>query len=173
MKVVIGVTGSIAAYRACELVRNLTKKNVAVTVCMTEGAEHFVSKTTFEALSGRAVYGSQWEQGMPHIELKRFANLLAIVPATANCIGKLAAGIADDLLTSTYLAHTGKVLIAPSMNPGMYASKAVQRNLKQLKEDGVLIVDPSDGEAVCGDEGQGKLATVDVIESRIIQLISG
>lgn len=173
MKVVIGVTGSIAVYRACDLVRNLTKKKVEVTVCMTEGAEHFVGKTTFEALSGRHVYGSQWEAGMPHIELKRFADLLAIVPASANCIGKLATGIADDLLTSTYLAHTGKVLIAPSMNPGMYASKAVQRNLKQLKDDGVIIVDPSDGEAVCGDEGQGKLATIDVIESRILQLISG
>ncbi|HMU82191.1 MAG TPA: flavoprotein [Leptospiraceae bacterium] len=169
--VVIGVTGSIAAYRTCDLIRSLTKKGVSVHVCMTESAEHFVGRITFEALTGQRVYTSQWESGMPHIELKRLSKLLAIVPATADIIGKFASGIADDLLSSTYLAHTGTVLIAPSMNPGMYASKAVQRNLQRLREDGVILVDPANGEAVCGDEGQGKLATIEQIESRILELI--
>ncbi len=168
---VIGVTGSIAAYRACDLIRSLTKKNISVHVCMTEGAEQFVGKVTFEALTGNPVYRDQWASGMPHIELKRIGKLLAIVPATANIIGKLANGIADDLLTSTYLAHTGPVLIAPSMNPGMYASKAVQRNLFRLRDDGVHIIDPANGEAVCGDEGQGKLASIEQIETRIMELI--
>jgi len=171
--VVIGVSGSIAAYRTCELIRNLTKKNIEVTVCMTRGAENFVGRVTFEALTGRTVYTSQWEEGMPHIELKRTASVIAIVPATANIIGKLANGIADDLLTSTYLAHTGTTLIAPSMNPGMYSSKPVQRNLARLREDGVHIVDPANGEAVCGDEGQGKLASIDKIEAQILALIQG
>lgn len=169
--VVIGVTGSIAAYRSCDLIRSLTKRGVEVHVCLTAGAENFVGRVTFEALSGRPVYSDQWASGMPHIELKRAAPLLAVVPATANIIGKFAHGIADDLLTSTYLAHQGRVLLAPSMNPGMYASKAVQRNLAQLKADGAVIVDPADGEAVCGDEGQGKLAAISVIEERILELL--
>ena len=169
--VVVGVTGSIAAYRSCDLIRSLTKKGIEVQVCLTAGAENFVGRVTFEALTGKDVYQDQWANGMPHIELKRAGSLLAIVPATANIIGKFANGIADDLLTSTYLAHQGKVLIAPSMNPGMYASKAVQRNLATLKHDGVFIVDPADGEAVCGDEGQGKLAAIPAIEARILELL--
>jgi len=168
---VLGVSGSIAAYRACDLIRGLTKKGIEVHVCLTAGAENFVGRVTFEALTGRAVYQDQWASGMPHIELKRAGSVLAVVPATANVLGKFANGIADDLLTSTYLAHQGRTLVAPSMNPGMYASRAVQRNLKQLKDDGVVIVDPADGEAVCGDEGQGKLAAVSVIEARILELL--
>lgn len=168
---VLGVTGSIAAYRACDLIRSLTKKGVEVQVCLTAGAENFVGRVTFEALTGRDVYHDQWASGMPHIELKRAGTLLAVVPATANAIGKFANGIADDLLSSTYLAHQGRVLVAPSMNPGMYSSRAVQRNLAQLKADGVIIVDPAEGEAVCGDEGQGKLATLEQIETRILELL--
>lgn len=168
---VLGVSGSIAAYRACDLIRGLTKKGIDVHVCLTAGAENFVGRVTFEALTGHPVYQDQWASGMPHIELKRAGSVFAVVPATANIVGKFAHGIADDLLSSTYLAHQGKVLLAPSMNPGMYASRAVQRNLKQLKEDGVVIVDPADGEAVCGDEGQGKLAAVSVIEARILELL--
>jgi len=168
--ILIAVTGSIAAYRACELTRNLVKDGYPVQVIMTEGAEKFVGKITFLALSGKPVYKSDWEEGMLHIELKNKAAVMAVVPATANIIGKFAGGIADDLVSSTYLAAGCPVVVAPAMNPNMYNSPAVQRNLKQLKEDGVLVLDPQNGEVVCGDVGQGKLAQISVIEKTLKEL---
>ena len=167
--ILIAVTGGIAAYRTCELVRNLTKKGFPVRVIMTENAERFVGRLTFQALTGSPVYVASWEEGMVHIDMKNLAAVFGVVPATADIIGKFANGIADDLVSSTYLAATCPVVIAPSMNPGMYESRAVQRNLKTLREDGAIIVDPGEGEVVCGDEGRGKLATLDEIEARLIR----
>jgi phosphopantothenoylcysteine decarboxylase len=168
--IVIAVTGGIAAYKTCDLVRSLTKKNYPVRVIMTQNATHFVGKTTFEALTNRAVFINEYESIMVHIEVKNQAALLAIVPATANIIGKMANGIGDDLVSTTYLACTVPVLIAPAMNPGMYANKAVQRNLKLLMEDGVQVIEPEAGVVVCGDEGKGKLADILIIENKIIEL---
>ncbi len=168
--IVIAVSGSIAAYRTCELVRNLAKAGRPVRVILTPNAERFVGRATFEALSGRKVYVSEWEEGMIHINLKNEAGVYAVVPATANVIGKMAHGIADDIVTTTYLAATCPVLVAPSMNPGMYASAAVQRNLAQLRADGVHIADPAEGEVVCGDVGQGKMAGINELEAAILRL---
>lgn len=169
-EIVIAVSGSIAAYKTCELVRNLTKLNLPVRVIMTANATHFVGKITFEALTGKPVRLNEFDTGMAHIEIKNLASVFAVVPASANTIGKLANGIADDLLSSTYLACTCPVLVAPSMNPGMYAHKAMQRNLLQLEKDGVHIVSPDRGVVVCGDEGYGKLASVDTILNKIVEL---
>lgn len=169
-EIVIAVTGSIAAYKTCELVRNLTKNGFPVRVIMTRHATEFIGRITFEALTGKPVRIEEYDTGMAHIELKNIASVFAVVPATANIIGKFANGIADDLVTSTYLASTCPILLAPAMNPGMYGSPAVQRNLQTLEKDGVIILDPSSGVVVCGDEGQGKLADLDLIQNRIIAL---
>lgn len=169
-EIVIAVTGSIAAYKSCELVRNLTKEGYPVRVIMTRNATNFVGKITFEALTGKAVRIDEFDTGMAHIEIKNLASVFAVVPCSANTLAKLANGIADDLVSSTYLACTCPVLIAPSMNPGMYSHKATQRNLSQLESDAVKIVTPDKGIVVCGDEGYGKLAPVEVIMDAIIQL---
>lgn len=165
----IAVTGSIAAYRTCDLIRSLTKQGFPVRVIMTKNAEKFVGRITFEALTNRRVLTSQWEQGMTHIEIKRDTAIFAIVPATADIIGKFSCGIADDLISTTYLSLQCPVLLAPSMNPAMYTSSAVQRNLARLKEDGVEILDPQNGETLCGDAGQGKMASVSYIEKALIE----
>lgn len=169
-EIVVAVTGGIAAYKSCELVRNLIKLNYPVRVIMTQNATQFVGKITFEALTNRPVFTDEYESIMAHIEVKQSAAVFAIVPATANMIGKMANGIGDDLVSTTYLACTAPVLIAPAMNPGMYLNKAVQRNLKQLAEDGVIILEPQEGVVVCGDQGKGKLAEVDLIQKRIIDI---
>lgn len=165
--IVLGISASIAAYKCCELVRILVKKSYSVQVLMTQNAERFVSKLSLQTLSGKAVMTSEWEEGMLHIDLKNMAELYVIAPATANCLAKFAHGIADDLVSSAYLAMRCPILIAPAMNPGMYSSHSVQRNLKILKEDGVRIVDPSYGEVVCGDSGQGKMASLEEISLEI------
>ena len=167
--IVIAITGSIAAYRTCDLVRSLTKQGYPVQTMMTEAAMRLVGAPTFQALSGRPVMKDAWEEGMIHIDAKNLASVFAVVPASANSIGKFANGIADDLVSSTYLALRCPVLVAPAMNPGMYASPAVQRNLATLARDGVEILDPSEGEVVCGDVGRGKMAAVLQIESAIIR----
>jgi phosphopantothenoylcysteine synthetase/decarboxylase len=169
-EIIIAVTGSIAAYKSCDLVRELSKSGYSVRVMMTENAQHFVGRTTFEALSGKEVWINQWKEGMPHIDIKNHAKVFAVVPATANTIAKMASGIADDLLTSTYLALQCPVLVAPAMNPTMYLHPRTQSNLKILKDDGVHIMDPQNGIVVCGDEGQGKLASIDIIMNSILDL---
>lgn len=168
--IVIAVTGGIAAYKTCDLVRGLYKEGFTVQVIMTKNALQFVGKLTFEALSGNKVLIDEYESGMPHIELKNNASVFAIVPATANIIGKIAHGIADDLVTSTYLAASCPVVIAPAMNPNMYNKKVVQRNLQILKEDGVIVVEPKEGLVACGDYGTGKLAEISDIHNTIIGL---
>jgi phosphopantothenoylcysteine decarboxylase len=168
--ILIAVTGSIAAFKTCELVRSLVKKQFPVQVIMTKNATEFIGKITFEALTNREVRIEEYDKGMAHIEMKNLASVFAIVPASANSLGKFANGIADDLVSSTYLANTSPVILAPAMNPGMYSNKAVQRNLTKLKEDGVLILDPTEGVVICGDEGKGKLADISLIEEKIIEI---
>lgn len=169
-EIIIAVSGGIAAYKTCDLVRNLTKSGYPVRVIMTQNATQFIHKNTFEALTNKPVLIDEYESIMAHIEIKNLAKLFVIAPATANIIGKMANGIADDLVSSTYLACTVPVIIAPAMNPGMYANKAVQRNIKQLKEDGVIVLEPIEGVVVCGDEGKGKMVEVELIQKKIIEL---
>lgn len=169
--ILIAVSGSIAAYKTCDLVRELTKANHSVQVMMTKNATHFVGKITFEALTGKPVRTEEFDTGMAHIDLKNIASLMAIVPASADIIGKMANGIADDLVTSTYLAATCPVIIAPSMNPGMYSKKVVQRNLESLKQDGIIVIEPGFGKVVCGDEGYGKMADISVIQKKILEML--
>lgn len=137
---------------------------------MTANATQFIGSITFEALTNKKVRVNEYEQGMAHIDAKNSASVMAVVPATANIIGKMANGIADDLVTSTYLAANCPVVVAPAMNPFMYAHPSVQRNLKRLIEDGVILADPSEGVVVCGDEGYGKLAEISLIQKLILDL---
>lgn len=169
-EIVIAVTGSIAAYKTCELIRNLKKDNLPVKVIMSHNATKFIGKITFEALTGNSVMVDKFESGMPHIEVKNFASVFAVIPATANTIGKMAHGIAGDLLTSTYLAANCPVVIAPAMNPGMYSKKVVQRNIELLKNDGVIVLDSQKGVVICGDEGYGKMADISEIQKILTQL---
>ncbi|MFN3603686.1 MAG: flavoprotein [Leptonema sp. (in: bacteria)] len=166
---VIAITGSIAAYKTCELVRNITKQGIPVRVMMTKNATRFVGPLTFSTLTNKKVIVDEWEEGMLHIDIKNEASVFAIVPATANMIGKIANGIADDVVSSTYLALDVPVIIAPAMNPNMYLSKAVQRNLKILKNDGVIILEPTEGEVICGDMGYGKMIDIYTIEKTILE----
>nr|WP_040911285.1 phosphopantothenoylcysteine decarboxylase [Leptospira broomii] len=167
--ILIAVSGSIAAFRTCELVRNLTKEGYPVSVIMTEHATKFIGPITFEALTGKKVRVDEYEQGMAHIDARNSAAVFAVVPATANIIAKMANGIADDLVTSTYLAANCPVLIAPAMNPNMFLHPSTQRNLKLLQADGVKILDPQEGVVVCGDEGYGKLADIALIQAKILE----
>lgn len=168
--IVIGISGSIAAYKSCDLVRNLVKKGIPVSVVMSKNAVRFVGPVTFQALTDRPVIHDQWDEGMLHIDLKNEAALFAVIPASADVIGKMANGIADDALTSAYLAMQCPVLVAPAMNPNMYNSRPVQRNMNMLKEDGVELLDPQEGLVVCGDEGKGKMASVEVMEQRLTEI---
>lgn len=175
-KIVIAVTSSISAYKACDLVRLFVKDGFNVFVTITENACKLVSPLTFQVLSGNPVYTDEtlWEKKeMGHISLKDNADLFLIAPATANIIGKFANGIADDIVTTTFLAMKAPVLIAPAMNPDMYRHWAVQENIQKLKSRGVLFVEPDKGLVACGDEGQGKLADVDKIHRVSLDVIAG
>ncbi len=161
-KVVLGVTGGIAAYKAVELSRLLVKEGAQVYVVMTENAKQFVTPLTFEALSGHPVYheifGSEVSASMEHIRAAENADLMIVAPATANSIGKMAHGLADDPLSTLFSAFTGPVLVAPAMNDKMWDNPAVQENIRTLKRRGVGIVDPEAGELACGTMGLGRLA---------------
>jgi len=161
-KIVLGVTGGIAAYKAAELVRELVRRGAKVRVVMTEHACRFVTPLTFETLSGNPVATDLfWVPGefeIGHIALAEFAELLVIAPATANIIGKMAAGLADDLLTTVLLATEAPILICPAMNAKMYANKIVQENLAGLLSRGHTVLEPGYGELACRVEGRGRLA---------------
>lgn len=160
-KIILGVTGSIAAYKAAELTRLLVKNNFDVQIVMTESANHFITPLTFQALSGKEVLTSLWQSstpnGMSHIELSRGYNLIVIVPASANFLAKLNHGFADDLLSSICLARACPIAVAPAMNLHMWDNEATQRNVSQLRKDGVLFFGPDSGEQACGDKGLGRM----------------
>lgn len=174
--VVIGVSGGIAAYKACDIVSRLKKLNANVHVIMTKGATEFVTPLTFQSLSQNYVVSDMFEEpktwDVEHISLAKKADVFLIAPATANVIGKVANGICDDMLTTTVMATTGKVLIAPAMNTNMYKNPILQRNINTLKELGYNFVNPESGRLACGDEGEGKLASPEVIVNKVIELLN-
>jgi len=163
-ELVIGVTGGIAAYKTATLVSRLVQAGAGVTVVMTRSATELVGPKTFEALTGRPVGVEMFASGVhPHIEMADRAELLCIAPATANILAKAASGLADDLLSTTLLSFAGPVLLAPAMNSRMWAKPAVQRNVQQLREDGLLLIDPEDGYLSCGTRGPGRMASPESI----------
>jgi phosphopantothenoylcysteine decarboxylase/phosphopantothenate--cysteine ligase len=159
-RVLLGVTGGIAAYKACSLTRLLTQAGALVQVVMTRSAERFVGPATFAALSGRPAYTDLWEEpgSVLHVRLAHEADVAVIAPATANVIAKLAFGIADDLLTSTLLESACPLVIAPAMHTGMWEHEATQANVRTLEARGARIVGPVTGALAHGDEGMGRLA---------------
>ncbi len=160
-KILLGVSGSIAAYKACELTRRLTELGCIVRVVLTENAERFVSATTFHALSGESVRSSLWdshaEAAMSHIELARWADCLIVAPASANTIAKLTHGLCEDLLGTLAVATSAPLAIAPAMNQQMFANAAVQNNLSILQSRGVFVLGPASGAQACGDVGPGRM----------------
>ena len=172
-KILLGVCGGIAAYKACELVRLLRKQGAEVRVVMSESATRFVQPLTFQALSGQPVHtqilDTDEENAMSHIQLARWANHFIIAPATANMIAKMAHGLADDLLSTLYLASNSPVSIAPAMNQAMWNKPVTQDNIQRLKQQGVNIIGPDSGEQACGDSGFGRMSEAETICSQILQ----
>jgi phosphopantothenoylcysteine decarboxylase/phosphopantothenate--cysteine ligase len=174
-EILLGVTGGIAAYKAADLASKLVQGGARVSVVMTRSARRFIGRTTFEALTNRPVHTSMFSPREhplgEHIGLARRAELLVVAPATADCMARFAHGLADDLLTTLYLAFTGPVLAAPAMNADMWAKPAVQRNIKQLRSDGVHFVEPGEGWLSCGTLGPGRMAEPAEILERIVKLL--
>ena len=161
LNIVIGITGGIAAYKACGIVSYLKKEGANVDVIMTKNACEFITPLTLETLSGNKVVTDMFERpdyiDVKHISLAKKADLFLIIPATANIIGKVANGIADDMLSTTIMATKAKVIFAPAMNNNMYENPIVQNNIEKLKSYGYLIIEPAVGHLACGYEAKGKL----------------
>ncbi|PPD56678.1 MAG: bifunctional phosphopantothenoylcysteine decarboxylase/phosphopantothenate--cysteine ligase CoaBC [Methylotenera sp.] len=160
-KIVLGITGGIAAYKAAELLRLLVKAGIDVQVVMTEAACQFMTPVTMQALSGKPVFTGMWDSsiqnGMPHIELSRQADAILIAPASADFLAKLVHGGADDLLSTLCLARDCPLLVAPAMNKQMWENPATQRNIAQLIDDGITILGPDSGDQACGEIGLGRM----------------
>ena len=167
MNAVLGVSGSVAAYRAADLARELMRNGFTVRVCLTDSAQKFVKPALFEALTGNPCLIEAFEEPergrMAHIDWARQADIIIIAPATANTINKIAQGIADDMLSTITLATTKPIVIAPAMNPQMYANEVTQQSLEELEARGAYIVEPEEGDVACGENGQGKLASISSI----------
>jgi phosphopantothenoylcysteine decarboxylase/phosphopantothenate--cysteine ligase len=173
--IVLGLTGGIACFKAAELCRSLVKEGATVQVVMTEAAEHFITPVTMQALSNRPVHGSQWDprepNNMPHINLSREADAILIAPASADFMAKLLHGRADDLLSLMCLARPAAsvpLIVAPAMNREMWAHPATQRNVAQLKADGVEVLEVGQGEQACGETGDGRMLEADEILADLI-----
>src|SRR3979411_2703961 len=160
-RIVLGVTGGIAAYKAAELTRLLVKEGIAVEVVMTPAATQFIAPMTLQALSGNPVLTDLWDSGaanaMGHIDLSRHADAIVVAPASADFIAKLAHGLADDLLSALCLARDCPLLIAPAMNGQMWGNAATQRNVAQLRADAIEILGPGSGDQACGEFGDGRM----------------
>ena len=162
-RIVLGITGGIAAYKSAELVRLLKKDNIDVQVVMTEAGTRFITPLTMQALSGNPVFFDAWDNrianNMAHIELSRHADAILIAPASADFMAKLAQGHADDLLSTLCLARqpTCRMFIAPAMNREMWENSATQRNVTRLREDGITILGPASGDQACGETGMGRM----------------
>lgn len=171
-RLVLGVTGGIAAYKAAELVRLLIKQGMEVQVVMTEAACQFITPVTMQALSGKPVFINMWDNsianGMPHIELSREADAILIAPASADFIAKLAHGRADDLLSTLCLARDCQLLVAPAMNKQMWENPATQRNVAQLNSDSISIFGPGSGEQACGEVGLGRMLEPEALLKEVI-----
>ncbi len=161
LRIVLGITGGIAAYKACEIIRQLTTKNAEVRVVLTQGAEAFITPLTLQALSGNPVHTSlldeEAERAMGHIELAKWADLVLIAPASANFLARLAVGMADDLLTTLCLATEAPIHIAPAMNQAMWKNPATQANIHTLNTRGIHFIGPAEGDQACGDVGPGRM----------------
>lgn len=174
-RVQLGVTGSIAAYKALELLRDLQELDLIVGVTLTQAATRFVTPLSFEALGAEPVYTSLWEgQGSAfgHLEPAQEARCLVIAPATANTMGKLANGIADEILSAQALAFPGPVLVAPAMNPRLWDAKATQANLALLREHGCTVLEPESGMMACGEKGKGRLTTLPDIAAHVLKALT-
>jgi phosphopantothenoylcysteine decarboxylase/phosphopantothenate--cysteine ligase len=173
-RIVVGITGGIAAYKAAELVRLLVTGGVEVQVVMTQAACGFITPATLQALSGKPVFTDMWDprvaDNMAHIELSRGANLIVIAPATADFIAKLAHGLADDLLSTLCLARECPLLLAPAMNRQMWDNKATQRNVAELARDGITMLGPASGDQACGETGLGRMLEAQQIYDDIHKL---
>jgi len=174
-RILLGVSGSIAAYKAADLCSRLVKAGHEVTVVMTEGATHLVGPLTFASLTGRPVLTNQWDREewakVEHIDVTDRADLIVLAPATANLLGKAAHGIADDLLTTVLLAADSPILACPAMNPRMWANPLVQENLARLRKAGWWFLEPGEGTVACGHTGQGRMREPEEIHSEIDRLL--
>jgi phosphopantothenoylcysteine decarboxylase/phosphopantothenate--cysteine ligase len=173
-RIVLGITGGIAAYKAAELARLLIKQGVEVQVAMTDAATHFITPATLQALTGQPVLLDQWQddKGMSHIHSSRVADAIVIAPATADFIAKLAHGLADDLLSTLCLARDCPLLVAPAMNKQMWSNAATQRNVQQLAADGVTLLGPVSGVQACGEEGMGRMLEAEALAQDILTALS-
>jgi phosphopantothenoylcysteine decarboxylase/phosphopantothenate--cysteine ligase len=181
MRVALGVTGGVAAYKAAELVRRLQQEKLDVQVVMTRSAQEFITPLTFAALTGQKVITEMFagpgeapanlESAIEHIAVAQRIDLLVIAPATANVIGKLASGVADDFLTTLYLATKAPIIVAPAMNVNMWEHPATQENLARLRSRGVHIVEPDEGFLACGMMGQGRLAATETIAQKVCEVL--
>jgi phosphopantothenoylcysteine decarboxylase / phosphopantothenate---cysteine ligase len=167
-KILLGITGSVAAYRSIDLARRLTEEGASVHVIMTDAAGRFITPLTFEAVSRNKVHSTLFDDPFSHITLSADADIMVVAPITANLIGKFAQGIGDEILSTCLLSFRGKVVIAPAMNWRMYENRFVQENLRRLHSHGVVQVGPERGSLACGEEGVGRMADV----PRIIEAIS-
>lgn len=169
--IIVGVTGGIAAYKSCELVRGLVKKEASVQVVMTKNATEFITPLTLQTLSGNKVaintFDLEWESEIGHITLADNADLVVVAPATASFIGKVGNGIADSLLTTVILATKAPIILCPAMNVNMYNNPAVQENIKKLKGYEIIVMEPGVGDLACGWEGKGRLPEIDIILGEI------
>ncbi|MDD2914918.1 MAG: bifunctional phosphopantothenoylcysteine decarboxylase/phosphopantothenate--cysteine ligase CoaBC [Gallionella sp.] len=174
-RIVLGITGGIAAYKAAELLRLLMKQGVAVQVTMTEAACHFITPTTMQGLSGQPVFTDQWDASVPnsmaHINLSRAADAIVIAPASADFIAKLSHGLANDLLSTLCLARNCPLIIAPAMNREMWQNAATQRNIAQLRADGIQILGPDSGAQACGEEGMGRILEAENLARDVLALL--
>lgn len=175
-KILLAITGGISAYKSAFLARLLIKAGCAVRVMMTDGACEFITPLTLQALTGNEVHtkllDNEAERGMGHIELAKWADMVVIVPASANTIGKLANGLADNLVTTVALATTAPIVIVPAMNQAMYSHAIVQDNLAKLTRFGYTVLTPDSGEQACGDVGAGRLPEPDDLCERILMLLA-
>lgn len=173
--VVLGVTGSVAAYRACDVARELMRNGIEVRACLSRSACQFVTPALFEALTGQPVLTDVFDEPvrgrMAHIDWARDAKALLVCPATANAIAMLSRGESDDMFTTIAQATRAQLVIAPAMNPDMYASPATQDNLSVLRSRGAIVVEPGEGVVACGEQGQGKLAATDDIVAAVLSAV--
>ncbi len=173
-RIVLGITGGIAAYKAAELARLLVKQGITVQVAMTEAATHFITPATMQALTGQPVLLDQWQddKGLAHIHSSRTADAIVIAPATADFIAKLAHGLANDLLSTLCLARDCPLLVAAAMNKQMWTNAATQRNVQQLANDGVVLLGPVQGVQACGEEGMGRMVEAEALADDIVAFLN-
>jgi phosphopantothenoylcysteine decarboxylase / phosphopantothenate---cysteine ligase len=178
-KIVLGITGGVAAFKACYLARELMRREASVHVVMTEAATHFITPVTFAALTGNPVFTNQWDNridnNMAHIELSRDAHAIVIAPASADFIAKLVQGRADDLLSTLCVARnrvTTQLMVAPAMNREMWSNPATQRNVAQAKGDGIVFAGPGNGDQACGETGDGRMLEAEDIAEHLAALLA-